>query len=84
MSVDDDVNSIAENIMEYLRRRPTASDSLDGVTNWWLMQQTIEKNRKLVEQALEQLAQEGKVAKQRNVKDETIYSLKRDNQSKNG
>jgi hypothetical protein len=73
--VEDDVDSIAAEIMAYLKERPMASDSLDGIANWWLVQQAIAKNIILVEQALEQLANEGKVSKKVNTKNNTIYSL---------
>lgn len=74
---NDDVRSIAEDIMEYLRRHPNASDSFDGVALWWLLQQAIERDMDLVKQALEQLAREGRIAKSQNANNETIYSLPR-------
>ena len=73
--VEDEVRSIAAEIMTYLQQRPMASDSLDGITHWWLVQQAIEKNIDLVEQALEELANEGKVSKQVNTNSDAIYSL---------
>ena len=73
--MEDNVKSIAAEIMTYLHERPLASDSLDGITHWWLVQQAITKNIDLVEQALEQLAQEGKVMKKMNANHESIYSL---------
>lgn len=71
----DDVNSIAAEIMTYLQQRPLASDSLDGITHWWLVQQAIVKNKILVNQALKYLAQEGKVIRKMNSNAEAIYSL---------
>ncbi len=59
----DDVESIAEEILAYLRQRPLATDSLDGITHWWLVQQSLWKNRQLVEQALERLVEQGKLSK---------------------
>lgn len=73
--MEDDVKSIAAEIMKYLHQRPMASDSLDGITHWWLVQQAITRNMDLVEQALEQLAQDGKVSKKINTNREAIYSL---------
>ena len=75
MCLDNDVKSIAAEIMAYLNRRPMASDSLDGITHWWLVQQEIEKNINLVEQALEHLANEGKITKKVNINSDAIYSL---------
>ena len=73
----EEVLSIAAEIMAYLQIRPMASDSLDGITHWWLVQQAIVKNRNLVEQALVQLAQEGKVVARKGPNSEPIYSLER-------
>jgi len=73
--VEDDVKSVAGEIMAYLHERPLASDSLDGITHWWLVRQAITRNMDLVEQALEQLAQDGKVSKKINTNREAIYSL---------
>ena len=75
MCKEDDVNSIAAEIMTYLHRRPMASDSLDGITHWWLVEQAVVKNKKLVEQALAHLAHEGKVVKRVSSDSEAIYSL---------
>lgn len=70
--------------MAYLHKRPMASDSLDGIIHWWLIQQSILNNKTLVEQALEQLAQQGKVAKNINPNRETVYSLDEGYTSKKG
>ena len=75
MCKEDDVNSIAAEIMTYLHRRPMASDSLDGITHWWLVEQAVVNNKKLVEQALAHLAHEGKVVKRVSSDSEAIYSL---------
>jgi hypothetical protein len=75
LCVEDDVKTIAAEIMAYLRERPMASDSLDGIAHWWLVQQAIEKNVVLVEQALERLAEEGKVSKKGKTNSNAIYSL---------
>lgn len=75
MCSKDEVDSIATEIMSYLQRRPMASDSVDGIMHWWLLQQTIIRNRDLVERALEQLATAGSVSKSENRNRETVYSL---------
>ena len=73
--MNDEVESIAEKIMTYLQKRPMASDSLHGITHWWLVQQAIETNIELVTQALQKLAEEGKISKQESSKRDAIYSL---------
>ena len=74
---EHDVESIAAEIMTYLNQRPTASDSVDGITHWWLVRQSIAQKIDMVEQALEQLAQEGKISKRTNASSEIIYCLSR-------
>ena len=38
----------------------TSNDTLDGITHWCLVQQSIIKIKSLVEKALEQLVEQGK------------------------
>ncbi|TKB25871.1 hypothetical protein FCL47_12300 [Desulfopila sp. IMCC35006] len=76
MTKENDTKTIAAEIMEYLRQHPMASDTLDGVVYWWLVQQSIIKNKILVEQALEQLTEEGKISKKINLNCVAVYSLK--------
>lgn len=75
MSETDDVEIIAAEIMAYLQRRPKASDSLEGIVHWWLMQQSIAKNKSMVEQALEKLTKEGKVKKRTSDNRQAVYGL---------
>lgn len=82
MCVEDDVDAIAAEIMAYLDKRPMASDSLEGIANWWLMQQTIARNIGMVERALEQLAREGKIVKKVNSGKGAVYSLNPDGSKK--
>jgi len=82
LCVEDDVDAIAAEIMAYLDKRPMASDSLEGIANWWLMQQTIARNIGMVERALEQLAREGKIVKKVNSGKGAVYSLNPDGSKK--
>ncbi len=49
------VSEIAEQILSYLNSHPDASDTLEGIVKWWLMQQKIELAKADVEKALELL-----------------------------
>ena len=75
MCAEDDVHSIAAEIVSYLHQRPMAADTLDGIAYWWLVQQAITKNVGLIEQALEHLVREGKVAKNISNHRDAIYFL---------
>ncbi|MCK5666077.1 MAG: hypothetical protein KAI17_21455 [Thiotrichaceae bacterium] len=74
MFLKDDIDSVEFEIMAYLVKHPMASDSLVGITQWWLQQQAIEKNKILVERALENLVKKGNVIKKNNTRNAT-YSL---------
>ncbi len=75
LRVEGDIKLITAKIMTYLRQHPLASDSLEGVSHWWLVQQEIKKDTDLVEQALEHLAREGKLTRKMNSNRESIYGL---------
>jgi hypothetical protein len=56
--VNDTVDPRAE-IVAYLRAHPSAADSLEGIIDWWLPQQRYETAKAVIQQALNDLAQQG-------------------------
>jgi hypothetical protein len=48
--------SLTYQVLSYLAENPKAEDSLEGVLQWWLLQQRIEFEMNRVKQALEELA----------------------------
>jgi hypothetical protein len=54
---------LAEEIIQYLQAHPNASDTLLGITEWWLMKQRIEIVANDVQKALDQLVARGFVLK---------------------
>jgi hypothetical protein len=44
--------SVAREILAYLIKRPSASDTLDGILQWWLPRIRLEEATDTVEQAL--------------------------------
>jgi hypothetical protein len=46
---------LAEEILQYLQAHPNASDTLLGITEWWLLKQRIEIAANDVQKALDQL-----------------------------
>lgn len=65
---------VAAELLDYLRERPNAADTLDGIMNWWLPRQRYETEQRKVEQALEQLVALGLVAKNRLSDGTILYS----------
>jgi hypothetical protein len=54
---------LAEEILEYLQAHPNASDTLSGITEWWVLKQRIEAAANDVQKALDQLIALGFVLK---------------------
>ena len=50
---------ISEEILEYLRKHPEASDTLEGITEWWLLSQRINYEMKRVKAAILKLVKQG-------------------------
>ena len=71
---NDDVVSVAKEIIDYLHEHPNAADSLDGVVNWWLTRQRIKSAKDIVERALDYLISEGVVDKKTHKGNESVYS----------
>ena len=47
-------SEIAKEIMDYLTKNPDAADTLEAVTEWWLLEQKIEYESTKVKEALAQ------------------------------
>lgn len=57
------ISSIAQSIKRYLDSRPQASETVEGVAKWWLIQQRYNDSLEQVRQALEYLEQKGEVSR---------------------
>lgn len=58
-----EITFIAEAIQKYLSEKPSASETLDGVTKWWLQGQHFEHSIQHVKAALNFLLNEGVITK---------------------
>ena len=59
--VDGKMEQVSRMILDYLRKNPEAGDTLEGITEWWMNVQRIEFSTKEVGEALENLAEQGKI-----------------------
>jgi len=50
---------ISEEILEYLREQPDASDTLEGIMDWWLLSQRIRDEVRKVKEAISILVEQG-------------------------
>lgn len=62
MTSDDDVDRA---VLAYLEAHPSAADTLEGITAWWLEQRRIRYGVEIVSGALERLIIAGSVEKLR-------------------
>jgi hypothetical protein len=51
----DETQETAHKILAYLMDNPNAQDTLEGILDWWLLQQDLKRNIALVRKALDQL-----------------------------
>jgi DNA-binding transcriptional regulator PaaX len=52
-------NDISEEILNYLLKHPAASDTLEGITEWWILNQRIRYEMEKVKAAVSKLVKEG-------------------------
>jgi hypothetical protein len=50
---------ISQEILEYLHRHPCSSDTLEGITEWWLLNQRIHDQVRKIKEAVSRLVEEG-------------------------
>jgi hypothetical protein len=60
MTAEDDDN-VDRAVLTYLEHHPSAADTLEGITTWWLEQLRIRCGIELISGALERLIQSGDI-----------------------
>lgn len=53
---EENIISVAQSIIEYLKNNPDAKDTVDGIAKWW-----VHKDKGVVEQALNYLVSHKRV-----------------------
>ena len=61
-------------ILEYLARHPRAKDTIEGIVEWWLLEQRIVNAMRDVQQVLDQLVAEKLVLRQQGPDGTVHYS----------
>ena len=69
------VHKVAAEIFRYLCGRPKAADSLEGIAAWWLSQQRLTEDVNMVQDALDELLEQGKISKRTNPFGSDLYYL---------
>jgi hypothetical protein len=73
----DAEQQIAYDILSYLAENPDAQDTLKGISEWWLSEQTGEPNTALVEEVLTILVSDGLVVAREREGAQTYYKVNR-------
>ena len=73
-----DESQIAYEILAYLSKNPGAQDTVDGIVEWWLLAQHIERQVAKVKNALTDLVERGLILEKKNAGSSlTYYCLNR-------
>jgi hypothetical protein len=61
----DTISQIAAAILAYLAEHPKAQDTLEGIVEWWLLEQEIKRRTAMVQEALTELLAKGLVVERK-------------------
>lgn len=70
-----EANSVTREILSYLAEHPKAQDTLEGIVEWWLLEQQIKRWQAQVQKALDELVEQGLVIKKRGEDCKDRYSV---------
>jgi Fe2+ or Zn2+ uptake regulation protein len=54
-----EANLVAQDILSYLLEHTAAEDTIEGIVEWWLLEEKIKRRTKEVRKALDELARDG-------------------------
>ncbi len=66
---------IADRVLEYLLKRSTCKDTLEGIAEWWLEIHYIEESVEVVASALSYLCRQGIVLSEKDASGSIYYKL---------
>lgn len=67
---------IEKDLIAYLKDHPDAQDTLEGIVEWWLLEQKIKRQKNQVKRVLGELVLKGLVA-ENNMGSSTYYRIKK-------
>jgi plasmid stabilization system protein ParE len=68
---------MAYQILAYLHANPDAQDTLEGIIEWWLLDQNIKRQSERVKQALAQLIERGLIVARMGTDSRVHYGIDR-------
>lgn len=75
--MNEEREQIENEILQYLIDHPNAQDTSKGIVDWWLMERTVKRRKRLVEDALKSLAGKDLVIKRKRSDSQTSYRINR-------
>jgi hypothetical protein len=76
--IKSDVTRTAHDILAYLAEHPEAEDGLEGIVEWWLLEQTIRHQTVLVRTALSHLVRKRLVIEKKTETRSFVYHVNPD------
>jgi hypothetical protein len=68
---------VAQELLGYLARHPDAQDTLEGILEWWLLEEKIRRRAFEVREALAELVRDGLLRERKGKDDRTHYRVNR-------
>jgi len=68
-------SQLADDILAYLVEHPMAQDTVEGIVEWWLLKQEVEKQTVAVKAALAELVRQGFVLERQGREGRVYYHL---------
>jgi len=69
------MTGMAEDILNYLMDHPEASDTVDGIARWWILEQRVKREMEEVKATLSDLARRGFVLERKSADTVAHYRL---------
>jgi hypothetical protein len=73
----DATKPITYDILAYLSENPDAQDTLEGIAEWWLSEQTVKPSTAVVGEALTELVERGLILARNGKDSRTVYKVNR-------
>ena len=70
-----EMSNIAYKILDYLAEHPKSRDTMEGILEWWLLEQRIKNQTKKVKEALSELIAKDFVLEHRGRNSMTYYQI---------
>jgi len=72
------IDGVSRAILGYLIERPDAKDTIEGIRNWWLPRDFVNRDKVTVQEALDFLVSRGWVTERARISTGKIYGLNKD------